>query len=216
MSYKSAKSPEENEKIVYKRHTTPFGAEYLDPRGQSWQRGDTRGYVEAILVDDNGKEQVFKPKLVEVPNPNNPRGPKMKVFPKGSEQFPGYFQVNGRRKMEQLGQVRVFRWGLFVVNILLNTVHLGLWFVCFWLLLRFQWAHALGLAVVVWLVTTLVALPMLLGKTHELARQRAATAATTSPQRKQGFTADLACPAGSKRRDQVEAKMCMMSPSCTM
>ena len=174
MSYKSAKSPEENEKIVYKRHATAMGEEYLDPQGLPWHRDNTRGIVEAILVDDNGQEQVFKPKLVERPNPNNPKAPKKKYFLKGSEQFPGYFQVNGRRRMEQLGQVRVFRWGLFAVNLLLNAIHLGLWFVCFWLLLRFQWLHALGLAVLLWLVTTLVALPMLLGETQKLARKRAA------------------------------------------
>jgi hypothetical protein len=54
-----------------------------------------------------------------------------------------------------LGQPSVFRYGTFFTNLALNGLHLVLWFLCFWLLLRFQWTHALGLAAVFWLVTTL-------------------------------------------------------------
>ncbi len=168
---------------VYKRRTAAVGVEYLDPQGRPWQRGDTEGVVEAIIVEDKDARITFQPKLKEIPNPNG--GPPLKVFPKGSEQFPGYFQVGGRRKMLYPGQVQQFRWGLFLANLFLNFVHLGLWFVCLWLLLRFQWAHALGLAVVFWLVTTLVVMPLLLTKTQELARQRAAAAAAVTLQHQQ-------------------------------
>lgn len=65
-----------------------------------------------------------------------------------------------------------FRWGRFLMNLLLNFFHLGLWFVCLWLLLRFQWAHALGLAVVLWLVLTLAVLPMLLTQAAQVAQEQ--------------------------------------------
>jgi hypothetical protein len=55
-----------------------------------------------------------------------------------------------------------FRTSLFLGNLLLNFTHLGLWFVAFGLVLRFQWGHALLLAIILWLVMTLAILPMLL------------------------------------------------------
>jgi hypothetical protein len=60
------------------------------------------------------------------------------------------------------GQLIAFRFGRFMMNLLLNFVHLVVWFLCLWLLLRFTWAHALGFAFVLWLVTTLALLPMML------------------------------------------------------
>jgi hypothetical protein len=56
----------------------------------------------------------------------------------------------------------MFRTGLWLLNLLLNLVHLGLWFVCLWLLMRFQWRDALWLGFVLWLAMTLTALPMML------------------------------------------------------
>ena len=43
-----------------------------------------------------------------------------------------------------------------------------------WLLLRFQWSHALGLGFVLWLVFTLSLLPMLLTRAAEVAQANAA------------------------------------------
>ena len=60
------------------------------------------------------------------------------------------------------GRPSKFRFGRFFVNMLLNFLHLAIWFVCLWLLLRFQWAHALGLALAIWLVMTLFVVPQLL------------------------------------------------------
>jgi hypothetical protein len=48
------------------------------------------------------------------------------------------------------------------LNLFFNFGHLIVWFLGLWLLLRFQWGHALGFAVVAWLVMTLTILPMLL------------------------------------------------------
>jgi hypothetical protein len=73
------------------------------------------------------------------------------------------------------GRPRAFRWGLFLMNLILNAAHFLLWWVCLWLILRFQWAHALGLAFVLWLLFTFSLLPMLLGQAAEVAENRAAT-----------------------------------------
>jgi hypothetical protein len=69
-----------------------------------------------------------------------------------------------------LGQPYIFRFGLLVANLLLNFLHFAVWFLCLWLLLRFQWGHALGLAIVLWLVMTLTVLPTLMSRTGEIAR----------------------------------------------
>jgi hypothetical protein len=141
--------------------------EYYDEQGRPWQRSDTQGIVAAIVVNEKGQEMRFEPQLA--------RDGKFKT---GSEAFPGYFQVKGRRSMIYLGQVSVFRWGVFLGNLLLNLLHLGVWFVCLWLILRFQWSHALGLSVILWLVMTLTVMPVLLAKTYEAARQRVTGPAT--------------------------------------
>jgi len=77
-----------------------------------------------------------------------------------------------------LGLPSTFRFGRFLANVLLNLFHFALWFVCLWLLLRFQWAHALGLAFVVWLVMTLLVLPMLLTHAGEVGRARSTPSAS--------------------------------------
>jgi hypothetical protein len=53
------------------------------------------------------------------------------------------------------------RGSTILLTFVLNFLHLGVWFVCLWLLLRFQWAHALGLAFCLWLVVTLLIVPQI-------------------------------------------------------
>ncbi len=68
-----------------------------------------------------------------------------------------------------------FRWGRYLLTIFLNLLHLLAWWLCLWLLLRFQWLHALGLAFALWLVVTLSILPMLLSYAAEVAQRSAST-----------------------------------------
>lgn len=167
--------PEQNtQKITYTRRETggQGPADYVDAGGKRWERSDASGMMVAILVDDKGKERRFEPKLVEAPNPTDPKGPKVKVFPSGGEAFPGYYEKGGRGTMYQLGVISLFRWGLFLFNLFFNALFLGVWFVCVWLILRFQWTHALALAVLLWLVSSLVVVPMLLSKTGAVARSK--------------------------------------------
>ena len=73
------------------------------------------------------------------------------------------------------GWLSVPRTGVVAANLFLNLVHGIVWFLCLWLLLRFQWGHALGLAFVGWLVLTFF-LPPLFKRTEDLAKQKAAQA----------------------------------------
>ncbi len=70
------------------------------------------------------------------------------------------------------GVPQAFRWGRFLMNLLLNFLHLGLWFAGLWLVLRFTWPHALGLGLVLWLVMMLTILPMLFEQAALLAQRR--------------------------------------------
>jgi hypothetical protein len=70
------------------------------------------------------------------------------------------------------GNPSMFRWGRFLMNLALNFGHFLAWWLCLWLLLRFQWSHALGLGFILWLVFTLSVLPMLLNYAAEVAQNR--------------------------------------------
>jgi hypothetical protein len=65
-----------------------------------------------------------------------------------------------------------FRFTRLLWNLIFNFVHFVGWFAALWLLLRFQWAHALGLAVIFWVIATLVFLPIFLGYAGLVAANR--------------------------------------------
>lgn len=56
-----------------------------------------------------------------------------------------------------------FRTSRLFWNLFFNLGHFVAWFLGLWVILRFQWSHALGLAVVTWVICTLAVLPMILG-----------------------------------------------------
>jgi hypothetical protein len=141
----------------------PAPSEFRDADNVPWTRADTTGITEAILIEEAGQKVRFEPKLTSDGN-----------FTK-ADAFPGYYEANGRRVMDQLGQVTIFLYGRWLLNIFFNVLLFGLWFVCLWLILRFQWPHAFGLAVAFWVAMTLFLLPMLLDRTRDVAKQRAAS-----------------------------------------
>jgi hypothetical protein len=67
----------------------------------------------------------------------------------------------------------IARTGLWLVNMLLNLLHFGVWFACLWLLLRFAWPSAFWLAAGMWLVMTLTVLPMVLDQVGAAAQEAA-------------------------------------------
>jgi hypothetical protein len=127
--------------------------------------------------DTSDKKRPWVPDNVEeilIEDKDNP-GQKMhfKRISAGTGSYRTYASDQGWEMNETtLGSPSIFHYGRFMTNILLNLVHLVLWFLCLWLLLRFQWSHALGLAVVLWLVTTLTVLWYLLPQAGAVAAAR--------------------------------------------
>jgi hypothetical protein len=75
------------------------------------------------------------------------------------------------------GNPERFLLGRLIWNIVFNLAHLAGWFIALCLILRFQWGHALGLAVVLWLIFTLALLPMMLDYAAIVAEKRQSAAA---------------------------------------
>jgi hypothetical protein len=123
-----------------------------------------------VIVKEDGEKVSFKPERDAAGN--------FKIRKVGDVEQPlRYLDDRGRVMTEDyLGQLSVPRRGSVVLSLLLNFLHLGVWFACLWLLLRFQWPHALGLAVAFWAVTTLFVVPMVLNRTEAVAAQRATAA----------------------------------------
>src|SRR5262249_39338718 len=120
-----------------------------------------RAKVEAIILKDEGGESRFEPA-------STPKGSDYTEF-RDADGWVLRVYGEGPRP----GNPTAFRWGRFFGALFLNFVHLGLWFACLWLLLRFQWGHALGFALVLWFIATLAILPMLFEQAALEARRHA-------------------------------------------
>jgi hypothetical protein len=117
--------------------------------------------LDGIIVKENGEEVKFEPE-------RDAQG-KFKNTPGESLH---YVDPQGRVMTEgSIGQIAIFRLGRLLANLVLNFGLLLVWFGCLWLLLRFQWSHALGFAVVIWLVMLLLVMPPLLDRVEGLAVQ---------------------------------------------
>jgi hypothetical protein len=148
---------ENNVSRVYR--LDPRDGTYKDADGKPWKRATADAKVEKIIVvesDDHGNDNdvVFRAELTSSSAHNFK-----------DQNDARYVEEGGGREMRErfIGQVSTFRFWILVGNVLLNLVHLALWFACLWLLLRFQWTHALLGAVVFWLVITLLLLPSIRG-----------------------------------------------------
>jgi hypothetical protein len=197
---------------LYVKHKTARGTEFREAGpdgkvrldGKVWKRSDTEGVVEAVVVEEkDGAKSRFNADLTPDGKFNVKQGQAVR-----------YVEADGRHRVmtdDYIGTIHTFERSLFFKNIALNLLHLGVWFLCLWLLLQFQWSHAFGLAIIFWLVFTL-AIPPLLDKAEARAKEKAASPGTTAKR------VDFECALFSVRRrvHQVDASMCMMSPSWTM
>jgi hypothetical protein len=155
--------------ILYRKEQDNRGrVEYRDADGRPWRRSDN-GIMTAIIVEEDGHKTRFEAPL-------NPDGT-FKLNPNEPMQ---YAEVGGDRKMAEvaLGQVMRTRSSLLWANLLLNLAHLLVWFLAFWLLLEFQWSHALGLAAIFWLIFALTIWPVLQGYVRRASSPTAAPAVT--------------------------------------
>jgi hypothetical protein len=133
--------------------------------------------VDTIVVKENGEEVHFHADKDAQGNFKVESGRPLR-----------YLAPDGRAMSEDSpGEVSITRPGVVFGNLLLNLVHFVAWFGGFWLVLRFQWHHALGLAVVFWLIMGLVIMPMILSRVEAAARLRA-----PAPQESVAVERDLA------------------------
>ncbi len=142
-----------------------------DDQGRSVYYDDKRKqppeHSDQIIVKENDQEVHFRAER-ETRGPNKD---KLLVRPGQSLR---YLDDHGRVMSEDHpGHVYTVRWSRLFISLGLNAVHLAAWFLVLWLLLRFQWLHALGLAVVLWLMMTLVLLPMMLDHAADKGSARA-------------------------------------------
>jgi len=163
-------SVKKGKEILYvAKHNAKGRMEYRDPQGKPWSRSDSEGVMEAIIVEDqNGDRIRFETEMT-------PDG-KFKTIQGESIR---YVETGGRHRVmteDYIGKLTEIRWGALFANIFLNFLHVLFWFACLWLLLQYQWSHALGLAIIIWLVATLTLLPMLFKKSEDLSAHRQATA----------------------------------------
>lgn len=176
-------SVEDSKSFAELRVPTPRGEEVYKLRpgtrsdyrlnGQPGGKGLPSRPAQVIALDGNDKA-VFKP---ETDASGKFKQRTATRFGHESKDPLRYIDEQGRVMLEgELGVLSRFRYGVFLGNVLLNLLLLGVLFVVLWLMLRFQWPHALGQAVVFWLVLLLFVLPPLLSRAEQTARDRAAAA----------------------------------------
>lgn len=174
------KDQEKKEETVYELHKSGSlggGSEYVVRNSRPlkrWRRTDPEGrLVTTIIVEEGAGESKKELKFRLKP-------PKDGKF--AENEVARYVEEGTGRVMteDQIGSVTTQRTWLVVLYLLLNLFHLVIWFVCLWLLLRFQWLHALGLALFFWVSMTLGIVPLLLGRAERIAPPPAVTASMVS------------------------------------
>jgi len=157
------------ETLFVAKHNAKGRMEYRDPQGKPWSRSDSEGVTEAIIVEDqNGDKIRFETELTPEGKFKSIQGEPIR-----------YVETGGRHRVmteDYIGKLSEVRWGALLANIFFNFLHFLLWFACLWLLLQYQWSHAFGLAIIIWLVATLTLLPMLFKKSEDLSAHRQSTA----------------------------------------
>jgi hypothetical protein len=158
-------SVKKNQEVPFTARRTAQGRyEYRDASGKLWSRSDTEGVVQAIIVENKDHEKIrFEAELTPEGKFTNVQGQPVR-----------YVEVGGRGRVmtdDYPGLVRLTRWSRIVANLFLNFLLMGLLFAGLWPLLRFQWSHALGLAVVFWLALIFI-LPTLFKRAEDLAKQK--------------------------------------------
>jgi len=145
---------QDRKKEVYTRQ----GNQYVSKSGRRLPERP----LEIIATDKDGQEHLFKPKMDEKGHFKADEDGRLRYYEEG----------NPKRYMEEgfLGQITIFHFGWLVMGLLLNLGFLAVWFLCLWLLLRFQWSHALGLALAAWLISLFV-LPMLFTQAEKVRKE---------------------------------------------
>ena len=114
-----------------------------------------------LIVEENGEKSVFEPD-------RDAKG----YFKRESGQPLLYRDKKGRVLTEgpMFERKTGFPFGRFLFGVLLNLMFPAVWFVCLWLLLRYQLWHAIGLAVVMSVVMMLFIVQPIMSRAEAVAR----------------------------------------------
>jgi hypothetical protein len=124
-----------------------------------------------MIVKENGETSVFEPDLDAHNHFKRENGTLLYRDQKGRVLSEGpAFQ---RQASVPLGR--------FIAAGLLNVIFLAIWFVCLWLLLRYQFWHSVGLAFVLWVVMLLFVVAPVMGRAEKVVHDNLA-AASVRPQ----------------------------------
>jgi hypothetical protein len=162
------------EEIRFDRHSLGSGRfEFRDDQGNSWSRSSS-GMMVALILEEKDPAGGDKPVRHRFDAELTKDGKFAPSHAGGVTQKLRYHEQDGKRFIieDELGKVFDYQSGLFYLNLLVNGLHLLVWFLVLWLLLQFQWSHALGFAVICWFAITLGILPEMLGRARD-ARKRA-------------------------------------------
>jgi hypothetical protein len=132
----------------YRRYTipvTPVKYEFRDPNDKPLTMFQN---IDVVVVKEGDPKSPVEVRFVARPEENK------------------FVEEGGTRYMTvaNFGRIYAPRPGRSRVMLLINAVHFLVWFLTVWLLLRFQWSHALGLAIVFWLAMTMLIMPQILGR----------------------------------------------------
>lgn len=159
------RNEEGEEEIVFEKRRLGGGrVEFRDERGQPWARSRS-GMMVAIIVEEKSDDPSSPPVRRRFNAELSPDGKTFAPRQAGGITQPiRYFEEGGDRFImeDQLGKIISYRRGRLAANVSFNLFHAVVWFLVLWLLLQFQWPHALLGAAVCWLVMTLGVLPFLL------------------------------------------------------
>jgi hypothetical protein len=142
--------------IVYRDHTKDQYVRQGNDKyhNKSGKEPMSKAKLQIIAKHKDGDEHVFKP-----------------VEKDGKVRYVEDGQPARVMEEDYIGQIRIFHFGWLVVTLLLNFGFSIVWFLSLWLLLRFQWSHALGLAFGFWLISLFV-LPMILTQAEKVRKER--------------------------------------------
>ena len=155
--------------------------EFRDGAGTNWSRSSS-GMMVAIILEEKDPAGGDKPVRIDL----TPRWVKTESSPRSRlaasiRNSAITKKADGGSSSRTLGKVFEYRQGQFYLNLFINGLHLLVWFLCLWLLLRFQWPHALAFAAVCWLAISLGLIPELLDRARLVAEHASVPKSTLKP-----------------------------------
>jgi hypothetical protein len=159
----------EGDRVLYTLKTTGYDGQrpvrkYKDGQDNPWSSKD----VNAIEIET----------AVDASKPDEKTKMRFDLTPSGVDDYRMYVGPSGwsirewTKEGQPSGLPERFRFTRLLLNVFFNLAHLVGWFIVLWAILRFQWSHALGFALVMWLAVTLTVLPMMLFYAAETAEGR--------------------------------------------